>query len=115
MMDFGWRMGAEFYHRAFFMERSPVKKYKAHMKKFSVPFQQNPTHLVTHLQNAARDHGMHFCGDDRSGHFRGMGIEGQYVIRDQTFRITVRKKPLLVPWSMLEAKLTEFFGQAERA
>jgi hypothetical protein len=49
-------------------------------------------------------------GDASAGKFVGHGLEGHYTIAGRTVAITIHRKPMLVPWAMIESRLHEFFS-----
>ncbi|WP_156912841.1 hypothetical protein [Methylocaldum szegediense] len=66
--------------------------------------------LVAKAKEAARDKGIHFVGDEQKGQFAGNGIEGHYRINGDTLSIRISKKPLIVPWNLIEAAVRSYFG-----
>lgn len=78
-------------------------------KSFEFQLKRNPDELIVKAREAARSNGIHFEGDGQTGRFAGLGIEGSYLVLEKTLSIQVAKKPLIMPWSMIEAKLKDFF------
>ncbi len=78
-------------------------------KKFSVQLTHDAHEVVAKFKNVAAKNGVHLSGDHRLGQFSGKGIEGQYDIHGDVLTLTILKKPLLIGWPMIEAKLRDFF------
>jgi len=57
---------------------------------------------------------INFVGDEKSGEIEGSGFEGEYIIKKTTagteIEITITKKPIIIPWGLIETKLNEEFG-----
>ncbi|MBT7057065.1 MAG: hypothetical protein HN976_18375, partial [Lentisphaerae bacterium] len=68
-------------------------------------FRQPPGQVLEAFKERSRQNGIHFTGDERSGRASGRGFVMAYRVDGRTIAITVRKKPWLVPWSMVEDKL----------
>lgn len=78
-------------------------------KSFEFQLKQSPDALIAQAKEAARNNGIHFEGDGQTGHFAGHGIEGSYLVLENTLSVQVAKKPFIMPWSLIEAKLRDFF------
>jgi len=78
-------------------------------KSFSVNFTGDPTSLFERARKAAADNGAQISGDTNKGAFSGRGVEGNYTVSGNTVNITVDKKPMIIPWSLVESQLKQFF------
>jgi len=79
-------------------------------KAFEVKLTSDPDEVIAKAKVAARENGVKFEGDSQMGHFSGHGIEGSYLILDDTLAIKISKKPLIMPWSLIETKLRKYFA-----
>ena len=79
-------------------------------KSFEVKLQGDPDEIIAKAKTAARDHGVDLTGDGQTGHFSGLGIEGSYLIFEDTLAIEISKKPFILPWGMVESTLRNYFG-----
>ncbi|QSA97686.1 hypothetical protein [Methylococcus sp. EFPC2] len=71
---------------------------------------RSPEHLVGKARNQAGQNGLNFTGDVNTGHFHGRGLEGRYHIHGDHLRITILRKPLILPWSLVETTIHQFFA-----
>ena len=78
-------------------------------KSFSVPFTGDATSLLERARKAAADNGAQVTGDTNKGTFSGRGVEGSYIVSGNTINVTVDKKPLVIPWPLVESQLKQFF------
>jgi hypothetical protein len=79
-------------------------------KKFSIKLNRDPHEVFVSFKTAAAKNGVGLNGDHRLGHFSGKGIEGRYDLSGDVLNITIVKKPMLLGWSMIEAKVRDFFA-----
>ncbi|MCG8313593.1 MAG: DUF2610 domain-containing protein [Pseudomonadales bacterium] len=61
------------------------------------------------LNKLAEKYNVEFTGDHSSGFAKGHGFHISYQIEGKNCTLTVSKKPLLVPWSMIEKQLAKLF------
>ena len=80
------------------------------MKSFQVKLKLKAEEVVEKAKAASKSNGVAMEGDHSKGHFNGQGVEGNYHIEGSTLKISITKKPLIVPWSLLETKIKNFFG-----
>lgn len=80
------------------------------MKSFEVKLKLKAEEVVAKAKAASKSNGVTMEGDHSKGHFNGQGVEGNYHIEGSTLTIRITKKPLIVPWSLLETKIKNFFG-----
>lgn len=78
-------------------------------KSFSVNFSGDATSLLERARKAAADNGAQVSGDANQGTFSGRGVEGSYTVSGNTVNVTVDKKPMIIPWSLVESQLKQFF------
>ncbi|NJD05457.1 MAG: hypothetical protein FIA97_03035 [Methylococcaceae bacterium] len=79
-------------------------------RKIEFALNEDPQLVIKRARQAAEKNGVHLVGDASAGKFTGHGLDGQYAIASGTIAITIRRKPMLVPWSMIESRLQEFFS-----
>ena len=64
---------------------------------------------IERAKKAADENNAVFTGDSRTGSFQGRGIAGTYTLKDDLLCITITRKPILVPWEMVESVIKGFF------
>ena len=79
-------------------------------KSFRMPLKEEPAVLVERARKLAEDSGADFSGDASSGRFAAKGVEGEYAVEGDTITVTVTRKPIVAPWSLVETKVKEFFS-----
>ena len=60
------------------------------------------------VREAGRAKRLAFSGDDVTGSFTGPA-DGTYAVEGDAVKITVEKKPMIVPWGMIESALKDLF------
>jgi hypothetical protein len=78
-------------------------------KSFEVKLNGNPDRIIAKAKEVAQTNGIDFVGDDQTGHFAGHGIEGSYLILEDTLCVQIAKKPFLLPWGLIESMLKKCF------
>ena len=78
-------------------------------KSFEFKLHSDPDDVIAKARLAARDNGVNFEGDGQTGHFAGHGIEGSYLILEDTLSLKILRKPFIMPWSLIESSLRKFF------
>jgi hypothetical protein len=78
-------------------------------KSFSVPFTGDAASLLERARKTAADNGAQVTGDTNKGTFSGRGVEGSYTVSGNAVNVTVDKKPMIIPWSLVESQLKQFF------
>lgn len=63
--------------------------------------------LLDKLEKFADKNNIHFEGDSAEGQAKGKGFNIKYHVTGDQCTLTVTKKPLLVPWSVIEAALAK--------
>jgi hypothetical protein len=77
---------------------------------FTVPLKgRSPSDLIAMAKEAAVESGADFTGDEHAGTFSGNGVVANYEMRSDEVLITLTDKPLIAPWSFVEARIREFF------
>jgi hypothetical protein len=65
--------------------------------------------VIGKLRALAERHDVEFEGDVFKGYANGKGFHITYLIAGADVTVTVTKKPLLVPWSVVEKALDRLF------
>lgn len=79
-------------------------------KSFEFKLHSDPDDVIARARLAARENGVIFEGDGQTGRFAGHGIEGSYLILEDTLSLKISKKPFIMPWSLIEASVRKFFA-----
>ena len=79
-------------------------------RSFRIKIQEDPDVLVARAEKVARQAGAEFKGDAHSGSFAGSGVEGQYAVEEDSITVTITRKPMIAPWSLVEDKVKGFFA-----
>lgn len=79
-------------------------------KTFAFPLSQEPDLVVAKARKAAAENGVRFDGDHQQGQFAGHGIEGFYSIGEAELTVQISRKPIIMPWSMIESSMRKFFA-----
>jgi hypothetical protein len=79
-------------------------------KTLQVTLKQSPEKLIQHAKTLAGKNGMQLEGDSRAGLCTGLGVEAQYRVEGNQLFITVLKKPMIMPWVLIEKTITGFFS-----
>ncbi len=74
-------------------------------KSIKVRIVDHPEELIIKARHAAEKHGLRLTGDTEKGLIKGLGIEAHYLLQEDMLTVKILRKPLLLPWSMLEQKL----------
>ena len=80
--------------------------------EFTINKPDNLSETLLRVSKIFKDNGETFQGDEKSGRFSGKGVAGSYVVGERGIKITIIKKPLIAPYSMVEGKIKEYFGNA---
>ncbi len=67
--------------------------------------------ILVKLRKLAVKHDIEFNGDTEKGYARGKGFHVEYVVVGSQCTLTVTKKPLLIPWSLVESQLHKLFNK----
>ena len=79
-------------------------------KSFEVKLKSDPDEVIARARLAALDNGVRFEGDGQTGRFSGHGIEGSYLILEDTLSVKISKKPFIMPWGIIESTLRNYFA-----
>jgi hypothetical protein len=79
-------------------------------KRIEVKLNKPADQLITQAKAGAEKNGVEFSGDASTGNFSGKGIEGSYQIEGETLIIEITKKPMIMPWAVIETAVTKFFA-----
>ena len=66
--------------------------------------------LLARVTKVARENGATLVGDGQSGRFSHELIKGEYRMVGRTALVTRTDKPLIAPWSIIEARLRQLVG-----
>ena len=66
--------------------------------------------LLVRVRKVARENGATLVGDGQSGRFSHDLIKGEYRMVGRTVLVTITDKPLIAPWSIIEARLRQLVG-----
>jgi hypothetical protein len=87
--------------------RGPRTRGKPYDFSFAVP--QNISHAIQTVRSGIESKGGTFSGDEQQGNFRSSGIAGQYIVSDKV-TVTISEKPFVVPNSLIENEVKNYFG-----
>ena len=65
--------------------------------------------ILARARDHARSAGIALHGDGAGGRFEGTAT-GTWAVDGRTLRVEVLRKPLLVPWALVESLLKRLFG-----
>lgn len=71
---------------------------------------EDPQEIVQKLYKLAKKHDIEFEGDTCTGFAKGKGFHVEYTVEGTECTLTVTKKPMLIPWSLVEAQLEKLFS-----
>lgn len=78
-------------------------------KSVSGELKEDPAKAVERVRQLADEHNIEFSGDECRGAAHGKGFHIEYLIEGQHCTLTVKKKPMLVPWAVVEKSLAKVF------
>ncbi|MDX1692201.1 MAG: hypothetical protein R3208_00470 [Ketobacteraceae bacterium] len=64
---------------------------------------------IAKLEDLAVKYSVEFKGDKTSGYAKGRGFHVTYEMEDKQCTLTVLKKPIFIPWSVVEKQLEKLF------
>ena len=79
---------------------------------FTITLSQDSATIVDKAKAMLIESGNKFTGDSSKGSFSGSGIAGTYHISGNVATITIDKKPFVIPMSLVESKVREYFKSA---
>ena len=81
------------------------------MRSVTGELPEDPQVIVDKLHELADHHNIEFKGDIESGYAKGKGFNIEYVVNSTQCTLTVTKKPLLIPWCLVENQLEKLFNR----
>ncbi|MBS3741293.1 MAG: hypothetical protein KGY75_08085 [Candidatus Cloacimonetes bacterium] len=84
-------------------------------RTFKYTVNKKPQQLFTILKEKLKGQvDINFVGDENSGKIEGSGFAGDYIITKTDvgteIEMTITKKPIIIPWGLIETKLNEELG-----
>lgn len=79
-------------------------------KSFEIELREKAEHVFARTRKTAAEGGWHFEGDTRSGNIAGQGFAGTYIVEDRKILVTIHKKPVLIPWFVIESQIRSFLN-----
>jgi hypothetical protein len=79
-------------------------------KSFEIKLNRDPKEFLAKARDMAHSHGVQFESNGQTGQFAGHGIEGSFLILEDTLSIQISKKPFIMPWSVIEATVRKYFA-----
>lgn len=79
-------------------------------KTYTVVLSKTPESVIAKARKTASSNGFDFLGDETEGRFTGKGLHGRYRIDGAEMSITIDKKPLILPWGLIESSIKSFFA-----
>lgn len=71
---------------------------------------EDPAEIVERLYKLAHKHDIEFQGDTVKGYAKGKGFHVIYEVAGLSCTLTVTKKPMLIPWGLVENQLEKLFN-----
>ena len=78
-------------------------------RRIEIPLHEDGSQLLERVRETARKYGAQVVGNGDRGEFAGKGIQGIYEIHEGRLAITISKKPLILPWGVIEKTVRKFF------
>jgi hypothetical protein len=79
-------------------------------KTYQFALSKNPAVVIESARKKASTNGVDFHGDESAGHFAGKGLQGSYRIEGTQLSLTIAKKPMILPWGVIESSIKSFFA-----
>lgn len=79
-------------------------------QSFSIKLNSDPAAVFAKFQATAAKNDVSCSGNQNAGQFSGSGIQGSYSLVGNELTVTIDKKPMLIPWSVVESKVRAFFA-----
>ncbi|MDR2484210.1 MAG: DUF4384 domain-containing protein [Treponema sp.] len=89
--------------------QAPLTSVAAPAYRFSFDKPANIRQAVQTVRTGIENKGGAFSGDESTGNFRASGIAGQYTVADRV-NVTIYEKPALIPNSLIEKEIKNFFN-----
>ncbi len=78
-------------------------------RRIEIPLHEDVSQLLERAQETAKKYGAQLSGTGERGQFSGKGIQGTYEIDGGLLAVTISKKPLILPWGVIEKTVLKFF------
>jgi lipid-binding SYLF domain-containing protein len=78
-------------------------------RTFTITIPSDEPDYLENVKSSAEGMGAVFAGDETRGSFSGRGIEGEYLIEGNRLTVTIKKKPAIAPWPIIESLVRGFF------
>jgi hypothetical protein len=79
-------------------------------KTYRVALSKEPAVVIEQARAKASTNGVEFHGDETEGRFAGKGLQGTYRIEGSQLSLTIAKKPMILPWGVIESSIKSFFA-----
>ena len=79
---------------------------------FSMDTRVSSSSLLARARRAARENGAALVGDEGSGRFSHELVKGDYRMVEQKVGVTITDKHWLLPWPVVEVRLSELLASA---
>lgn len=76
---------------------------------FEISKPQNIKNALINARQKIINSGGSFSGDENSGKFSGMGVDGIYTVGNSVIEITITKKPPLYPTAAVKSAIENYF------
>jgi len=74
-----------------------------------IQLQEDGSLVMQRVRETAKTYGAELEGNDDCGKFCGKGIHGTYAIKGDKLAISITKKPMILPWGVIEKTVQKFF------
>ena len=85
------------------------KRARSSPFNFSFTKPQNIRDAIETVRSGIEGKGGTFNGDEQQGNFKASGISGQYKVSNMV-NVTIQEKPFVIPNSLIENEIKNFFG-----
>ena len=81
------------------------------MFSFNIKRPADVAGTVKSVEHKIKSSGGRFSGDEKSGSFinRAGDVAGEYLVLKNNIKITITQKPFIYPYSIVEARIREYF------
>jgi len=78
-------------------------------KTFTIQANEPIESILKRARETAARHDAKLEGDTQKGTFSGAGVKGVYETDGSNIHITITDKPFVIPMSLVESKIRDFF------
>jgi len=78
-------------------------------RRIEIQLNEDGGRVMERVRATAKNYGAQLVGDDERGQFSGKGIQGTYEIVGDRLAVIISKKPLIMPWGVIENTVRKFF------